>query len=353
MSETMRGFAMLDYEKTGMIDRPIAKIVDPKDILVKTKAVAVCTSDIHMVDDPSYKMYSKGMIGCFIGHEATGVVYEVGADVKDFKVGDRVVLPAYYPDHNSKVAQLGHPEFDLMASRTANPELDGMFAEYIRCPNGDANLGHIPDNVTDEQAVIMSDMGATAISGLEYLDIQPGESVAVIGIGPVGLMGVNCAAAGNAGFVYAVGNRATTLERAKEMGATHVVNYKECDFVEEIIKLNGGPVDKVLICGGNENTLTQAFKLCRKGGRVSNLAFWPYLSTPMPCLGMGNREYQAIGIKCGRYFYERILQLVAAGRIQPEKAISHLYHGIEKTPEAFAVMQRSGPDVIKSVVIYE
>ena len=353
MKETMRGFAMLDYKKTGMIDRPIAKIVHPKDILVKTKAVSICTSDIHMVDDPSYKIYSQGLMGSFLGHEATGVVCQVGSEVKDFKVGDRVVLPSFYPDHNIKVAQLGHPEFDIMSSRTASKELDGMFAEYINCPNGDANLGHIPDNVTDEQAVIMSDMGATAISGLEYLDIQPGESVAVIGIGPVGLMGVNCAAVFGAGALYAVGNRALTLEKAKEMGATHIVNYKQCDYVEEIVKLNGGPVDKVLICGGNENTLVQSFKLCRKGGRVSNLAFWPYTTVPIPSLGLSNREYQAICIRCGRYFYERILQLVAAGRIQPKKEISHLFHGIEKTPEAFAVMQNSGPDVIKSVVIYE
>lgn len=354
MTEMMRGLAMLGPGKVGMIEKPKSKISDPKDILVKTKAVAVCTSDIHMVDSfEEYRMYAQGMIGCFIGHEATGVVCDVGSDVKDFKVGDRVVLPSYYPDHNCKVAQLGHPEFDVMSSRTANPNLEGMFAEYILCPNGDANLGHIPDNVTDEQAVIISDMGATAVAGLEYLDIQPGESVAVIGVGPVGLMGVNIAASGNAGMIYAVGNRPITLEKAKEMGANYILNYKECDYVKQIIKLNNGQVDKVLICGGNEQTVCQAMMLCRQGGSVVNLTFWLYPTVPIPCLGGGNRNYIQVGIRCGRYYYERIMQMVAAGRIQPEKEISHLYHGIDKTVDAFEVMRKSGPDVIKSVVIYD
>lgn len=349
MKETMKGFAMLGKGETGIIEKPMAKIEDPKDVIIKTTAVSICTSDIHMVAAANY----PGMFGCFIGHEAVGVVTEVGSEVKDFKVGDRVCLSNYNPDHGIKCAQEGHPEYDASWARTCDPNLEGMFAEYIRYPRADANLAHIPDNVTDEQAVIISDMGATAFSGLEYIDIQPGENIAVIGIGPVGLMGVNGAVACGAGRIFAVGNRPATLEAAKKMGATDVLNYKECNYVDEIIKLNGGPVDKVLVCGGNDQTVLEAFKVCKKGGKIGNLAFFFYPTIPIGCFGLGSRQYQQIGIKVGRYFYERLLNMVSYGRIQPELEISHLYHGIDKTPEAFEIMKESGPDVIKSVVIYD
>jgi alcohol dehydrogenase (NADP+) len=343
----MRGFAMLDKGKTGIIEKPDPVIGSPTDSIIKVTAVAPCTSDVHLVESGAF----KSMYGNFIGHESVGVVQEVGSAVKDFKPGDRVAVPDASPFWDSMEAQDGMPNYSPGCSMTTNPDLQGMFAEYIRYERTDSGLAHIPDNVTDVQAVMSVDMMATCATAIPFLDIKFGETVAVLGIGPVGLMGVGLVILNGAGRVYAVGSRPACFEAAKKMGATDIVNYKDGSIKEQILTKNDGPVDKVFICGGESDILMDAFNLCKPGGRIANVSFFFTPNAQIPTFMNSDKAYCSFRINNGRLFIERLLKLIAYGRIHPEYVVSHVMNGLDKIPEAFQMMVDKKPEMIKPVVI--
>jgi threonine dehydrogenase-like Zn-dependent dehydrogenase len=343
----MRGFAMLEKGKTGIIEKPDPVIKNPTDAIIKVTAVAPCTSDVHLVESGAF----KSMYGNFIGHESVGVVQEVGSAVKGFKPGDRVAVPDISPFWDSMEAQDGMPNFSPGSGRTTNPDLQGMFAEYIHFERADSGLAHIPDNVTDAQAVMAVDMIPTPATAIPFLDIKLGETVVVIGIGPVGLMGVGLVVLNGAGRIFGVGSRPACFEVARKMGATDLINYKEGSIKDQILAKNGGPVDKVLVCGGDSDVLMEAFGMCKRGGHIASVAMFSTPTAQIPAFGNSDKEYRAFQIYNGRLFIERLLNLIAYERIHPEYAVSHVMHGLDSIPEAFQMMTVKKPDMIKPVVI--
>lgn len=344
----MRGFGMLDVGKVGWLEKPDLKIKSPTDVLIKTTAVAHCTSDVHLVETG----YLPSMLGNIIGHEAVGVVTEIGTEVRDFKVGDRVAIHDMSPFYGDQMSQLGASNYSPNCCRTLNPNLDGMFSEYILFERADSGLAHIPDNVTDAQALMAIDMVTTAFTGIEMLDINFGESIAVIGIGPVGLCGIEGCAISGAGKIIAVGHRSACKEMAKKMGASVVLDYQDGPIVEQIIATNSGqPVDKVLICGYYPEVLMDSFAVCRPGGTIANVAMMGDKET-IPGFYASDKTYQSLMNKCGRYWLERLLSLISEGRIHPENAISHIYHGFDSIPEAFAKMASKTDDLIKTISVF-
>ena len=344
----MRGFAMLDIGKTGWIEKPDLAIKNPTDVLIKTTAVAHCTSDVHLVESG----FLPSMIGNIIGHEAVGVVVEVGSEVKDFKAGDRVAISNNSPFWGDSLTQKGVSNFCPGADRTLNPELDGMFSEYILFERADTGLAHIPDNVTDEQALMAVDMMATAYEGIKSLDIQFGDTVAVIGIGPVGLCGVEGCAISGAGKIIAVGHRAVCKEAALKMGASVVLDYADGPIVKQILDANNGqPVDRVLICGAYKDVLIDAFDLCRAGGKIANVAMLEEKES-IPGFWAAKCGFDSCMVGCGRYLLEGLLALISSGRVHPENAISHVYHGFESIPEAFEKMSHKTDDLIKTISVF-
>ena len=192
----MKGFAMLGPNKTGFIEKEDPK-VGSRDALVRPLAVAPCTSDIHTVFEDALGP-RENMI---LGHEACGVIVEVGEDVKDFKPGDRVLVPAI------------------------TPIKDGVFATRFHVNDADGNLAHLPDEIDPAEACMLSDMIPTGLHASEMAGVTFGDAVAVIGIGPVGLMALRGAVLHGAGRVFAVGSREKTVEVAKKYGATDIIDY--------------------------------------------------------------------------------------------------------------------------------
>jgi threonine dehydrogenase-like Zn-dependent dehydrogenase len=145
---------------------------------------------------------------------------------------------------------------------------DGVFAEYFHVNDADGNLALIPEGVDPIEAVMLCDMVPTGFHGVELADVQFGDTVCVIGIGPVGLMAVAGAVSRGASRLFAIGSRPKCIEVAKEFGATDIINYHEGDIVEQIMeKTQGKGVDKVIIAGGNSDTFIQAVKIVKPGGR--------------------------------------------------------------------------------------
>lgn len=349
----MKGLAMLGIGQIGWIEKNEPECGE-LDAIVKPLAVSPCTSDIHTV--------WEGAIGdrhdMILGHEAVGEVVEVGKLVKDIKVGDRVLVPAITPDWGSLEAQAGYAMHSggMLAGWKFSNFKDGVFAEYFHVNEADANLAVIPEGVKLEDAVMLSDMVPTGFHGAELADVQYGDNVCVVGIGPVGLMAVAASQLHGAANLYAVGSRPNCVKIAREYGATDIINYREGDIVEQILnKTNGKGVDKVIIAGGDVNTVGQAIRMVAPGGIVSNVNYFgsgDLISIPRiewGC-GMGHKTIRGGLMPGGRLRMEKLARLLETGRLDTSKLLTHRFKGFEHMEEALLLMKDKPADLIKPVV---
>lgn len=350
----MKGFAMLGINKVGWIEKDYQK-AGPYDAVVRPLAVSPCTSDIHTV--------FEGAIGerhdMILGHEAVGEVVEVGSEVKDFKPGDRVVVPAITPDWRSLEVQAGFHQHSngMLAGWKFSNFKDGVFAEYFHVNDADMNLALLPDEISLESAVMIADMMTTGFHGAENAEIQMGSSVVVLGIGAVGLMSVVGAKLRGAGRIIGVGSRPVCVEAAKFYGANDIVNYKDGDIVKQIMDLTHGKgVDRVITAGGGVETLAQAVEMVKPGGVVSNVNYFGTGETlPVPRLewGCGMAHKKIVGGLCpgGRLRMESLIDLVKYNRVDLSKLVTHVFDGFENIEEALLLMKDKPKDLIKPVVI--
>ena len=350
----MKGYAMLGIGKTGWIEKEVP-ICGPLDAIVKPIAVSPCTSDIHTV--------WEGAIGertdMILGHEAVGEIVEVGSLVKDLKVGDRVIVPAITPDWGSLEAQGGYAMHSggMLSGWKFSNFMDGVFAEYFHVNEADANLARLPSSVDPAAAVMLSDMVPTGLHGAELADVQYGDSVCVIGIGPVGLMSVAGAALRGAGRLFAVGSRPNCIEVAKAYGATDIINYRYGDIVTQIMDKTGGKgVDKVIVAGGDNDTFIQAIDMLKPGGRIGNVNYLgagDYVRIPRVqwgC-GMGHKTIAGGLMPGGRLRMEKLAALLVNGRLDTSRLLTHRFQGFEHLEEALLLMKDKPKDLIKPVVL--
>lgn len=350
----MKGFAMLGIGKTGWIEKEKPSC-GPMDAIVRPLAVSPCTSDVHTV--------WEGAIGersdMILGHEAVGEVVEVGSLVKDFKPGDKVIVPAITPDWGALESQAGYSMHSggMLAGWKFSNFKDGVFGELFHVNEADGNLALLPEDIDIAAATMLSDMVPTGFHGVELADVQFGDNVCVIGIGPVGLMAVAGAALKGAADLYAVGSRAICAKTAKEYGATDIINYRDGDIVQQIMeKTHGKGVDKIVIAGGDVDTLSQAIQMLKPGGRIGNVNYLgsgDYIKIPRVewgC-GMGHKIIAGGLMPGGRLRMEKLAGLVRTGRLDPSKLLTHKFSGFEHMEEALMLMKDKPRDLIKPVVV--
>lgn len=349
----MKGYAMLKIGEAGWIekDRPVC---GPQDAIVRPLALAPCTSDVHTV--------WEGAVGdrhnMILGHEGCGEVVEVGSLVKDFKPGDKVLVPAITPDWNSVQAQAGfsmHSNVMLGGWKFSNIK-DGVFGEFFHVNDPDGNLAHLPKSISPEEACMLSDMVPTGFHGAELADIQYGDEVLVIGIGPVGLMGVAGANLRGASRIIAVGTRKVCVEAAKFYGATDFVSYKDGSIEEQVLAMTHGQgVDKVIIAGGDNDTFEPAIKCLKAGGRIGNVNYLgngTYVKIPRAewGVGMGHKTIAGGLMPGGRLRMEKLGRLVALGKLDVNPLLTHRMKGFENVEKALYLMKDKPADLIKPVV---
>ncbi|MDO5734092.1 MAG: NAD(P)-dependent alcohol dehydrogenase [Eubacteriales bacterium] len=350
----MKAYAMLGIGKTGWIEKARPEC-GPLDAICKPISLAPCTSDCHTVWEGAIGERSEMVLG----HEAAGEIVEVGSLVKDFKVGDRVLLTAITPDWNSLEAQAGFPMHSggMLAGWKFSNIKDGVFAEYFHVNDADGNLALIPEGVDPVLAPMLSDMVPTGFHGAELADIKYGDEVLVIGIGPVGLMSVAASYLGGASAIYAVGTRPNCIEAAKGYGASEIINYKEAPIVDQVMELTHGKgVDKVIIAGGTVHTFPQAVKCVKAGGCVANVNYFG--EGDCICLprvewgvGMGHKTIKGGLMPGGRLRLERLASLVTHGRLDLAPLVTHLFNGLEGVEPALELMRQKPEDLIKPVVV--
>jgi threonine dehydrogenase-like Zn-dependent dehydrogenase len=353
----MKGFAMIKPDVVGFVEKEDPK-AGHRDAIVKPLAVAPCTSDIHTV----YENALGPRENLILGHEACGEVVEVGDEVKDFKPGDRVLIPAITPDWGGLGSQAGYAVHDdaMLGGWKFSNFKDGVFATKIHINDADANLALLPKEIDVDVACMLSDMIPTGVHGSEMAGTTYGDTVAVIGIGPVGLMAVRGAYLHGAGRIFGVGTRPKCVEVAKAYGATDIVSYKDGDIADVILEKTGGAgVDVVLIAGGDaEHTFDQAVRMLKPGGSVGNINYLNggdtvKFNAGSWGVGMGHKTIHGGLMPGGRLRMEKLASLVVNGRIDPSLMITHRFEGFEKIAEAVELMHNKPADLIKPVVICE
>ena len=345
---------MLGIGKTGWIEKERPKCGE-LDAIVRPIAISPCTSDIHTV--------WEGALGertdMILGHEAVGEVVEVGSLVSDIKIGDRVIVPAITPNWGSVEAQGGYSMHSggMLSGWKFSNFKDGVFSEFFHVNEADANLARLPDSVDPAAAVMLSDMVPTGLHGAELADVQYGDSVCVIGIGPVGLMSVAGATLRGAGKIYAVGSRPNCIDAAKFYGATDIINYRDGSLLDQIMeRTHHKGVDKVIVAGGDNDTFIDAVKMLKPGGIIGNVNYLgsgDFVRIPRiewGC-GMGHKTIAGGLMPGGRRRMEKLVSLLEFNRLDTSPLLTHRFNGFEHLEDALMLMKEKPADLIKPVVV--
>lgn len=350
---TMKAFVMRRIGETGMMDKPLPG-VGAGDALIRTTAALICTSDVHTV---------AGAIGertdRTLGHEAVGVIEELGGDVRGLSVGDRVVVGAITPCWRCENCQRGFSSQcggALGGWKFANTK-DGSLAEFFHVNDAEANLAPIPDGLSDERAVYACDMLSTGIAAAENAAIPPGGTVAVFGAGPVGMMAIAGAKLLGAGHVIAVEYMPKRQDFARYFGADDVIGIPSLDPVAEILKRTEGKgVDSAIEALGSPETFASSVKVTRPGGTISNVGYHGQGDVvPIPRVewgvGMADKTIRTALCPGGRVRMERMLRLLARRRIDPTPMTTHRFP-FSEIERGFAMMTGKEDGIIKPLILF-
>lgn len=349
----MKAFVMKEIGRVGFMDKPVPR-PGPNDAVVRTTRALICTSDSHTVG---------GGIGprtdLTLGHEAVGVVHEVGSEVKVFKPGDRVLVGAITPDWGHPAAQDGYSSQSgsaLGGWKFANTK-DGVFAEYFHVNEADANMSLIPEGVTDDAAVYCCDMLSTGFMGAENGNIPIGGTVAVLAQGPVGLMCTVGARLRGAGLIIGIESVPSRQKLAQMYGADEIVDFTREDVVERVHELTGGEgVDTAIEALGADATFQTAVKIIKPGGTVSNTGYFgegEFVRIPRVEWGVGMADKTIATGLCpgGRLRMQRLLRVLEGGRVDPTHMTTHTFH-FDEMERAFEVMDKKLEDVVKTLITF-
>lgn len=370
---------------------PDPEIVNPHDAIVRVTMSTTCGSDLHFIDGDIPGM-RKGDV---IGHEFMGEIVEVGPAVKRVKRGDRVVVPSFVScgscwfcehempslcDNTNPRAELqepvlGYPTGGVYGYTHAFGGYAGSHAQYIRVPHADNDCFVVPEGLTDEQVIFLSDAAPTGFMGAEFCDIQPGDTVAVWGCGGVGLMAIESAYLLGAGRVIAIDRYPERLRLALEHGGAEILDYTEVNVVEALKELTGGRgPDACIECVGMEahgkglehgydrvkqalhlhtdrgEALREAIVACRKGGVVSVMGVYGAMDKfPLGVVmnkGLTLRSAQQFGQK----YVPRLLEHVVKGELDPSYLVTHRF-SLEDAAAGYDLFKTKEDGCVRAVFI--
>lgn len=252
-----------------------AQLIDPTDAVVRVEAVTICGTDLHILKGDTPEVTD----GRILGHEGVGTIVEIGSAVSTFQVGDRVIISCVSACGSCSYCHQGlyaHCQAEEGAPGIGwifGHLIDGTQAELVRVPFADNSLYKVPEGVTDEAAVMLSDILPTGFEiGVRYGQVKPGDVVAVVGAGPVGLAAMMTAGLYGASRVIALDLDPNRLDQALGFGATDAVNSGDSDWLEQVMAMTDGfGVDVAIEAVGVPATFTACTRMVRPGGHVANV----------------------------------------------------------------------------------
>ena len=279
------------------------------DVLVKVMAVGVCGSDVHY--------YEHGRVGEFVvekplilGHECSGVVTDVGSNVTRFKVGDRVAIEPGVPCGECEYCKSGKYNLCLDVEFLATPPVAGAFSQYITHPEG--SLFHIPEELSYEAATL-NEPFSVGVQACKRANVQPGSTVVIMGMGPVGLMAVVAAKAFGATKIIVSDLEKIRLDEALKLGATHAINIKEEDVATRINEITKGKgVNYAFETAGNPIALQNALAALNNGGTLAIVGLPQQENIELNIPFIANHEINIVGIFRYANTYDMGLEMLAS-----------------------------------------
>ena len=352
-STTMKAVVFRGTNDIRLEDVPKPK-PGPGEALIKVTLTTICGTDVHIVRG-EYPVAD----GLIIGHEPVGVIAELGAGVTGYRVGERVIVGAITPCGQCFACLSGHQSqcgrdkgFEALGGWRFGNTINGAQAEYLVVPNAQANLAKIPDELTDEQVVLLTDIASTGISGAESGEIKLGDKVAVFALGPIGL----CAAIGarllGASQVIGVDGDDARIAFAKKMGVDVVLDYRKVDVIDEIRRITGGGADVAIEALGTQPTFENALRVLRPGGTLSSLGVYSgKLQVPYDAFGAGLAEYRIVTTLCpgGKERLTRLINMVKSGRLDLRPLITHRFP-LDRIKEAYELFGSRLEGVMKVAI---
>ena len=334
-------------------EAPDPKIIDPTDVIVQVDTTTICGTDLHILkgDVPAV---TDGRI---LGHEGVGTITEVGQGVSKLAVGDRVIISCITSCGSCSYCQQRLPAHCLDDEGTSGIGwifghlINGTQAEYVRVPFADSSLHKLPEGVSDEAALMLSDILPTGFEiGVRNGRVEPGDVVAVIGAGPVGLAAIMTAGLYGASRIIAIDLDDNRVEQAKAFGATDAVNSGAPDWRDAVLAMTDGlGTDVAIEAVGVPATFEMATELIRPGGTVANVG----VHGKSVELKLQDLWIKDIAITTGLVSATTtpmLLKLVAQGKLTPEKFVSHRFT-FDSIMEAYDTFDRAAQTKALKVAI--
>jgi len=332
MASMMKATVFIEPGRIELTDKPIPD-VGPNDALIRITTTTICGTDIHILRG-EFPVES----GLTLGHEPIGIIEKLGAGVRGYAEGQRVLCSAVTPCgqcssclsgfHSQCGSDLAVGWKSIGGFKIGN-WLNGCQAEYFIVPDAQANLALIPDELSDEDVLMVPDIFTTGVGAAEAGEIKVGDVVVLVAQGPIGL----CATAGarltGAALIITVDPSADRREKSRTMGADVVLDPTQCDVVEEVMRLtHGRGADVAVECLGLSETFQTCVNVTRPGGTISSIGVYSNdIPIPLAGFGAGLAHKRITSILCpgGKERMRRLIQMVANQRIKLDHLVTHTY----------------------------
>ena len=345
MDGKMKVAVMEAIGKIKMEERDIPKAKD-NEVLVKLEYVGICGSDLHY--------YETGAIGDFVveppfvlGHEPGGTVVEVGKDVKHLKVGDRVALEPGKTCGHCEFCKTGRYNLCPDVVFFATPPVDGVFQEYVA---HEADLCFkLPENVSTLEGALIEPLAVGFHAAMQG-GARAGQTAVVMGSGCIGLVTMMALKAMGVSKVYVVDIMEKRLEKALELGADGVINGKEKDAVEEVMKLTDGRgCDLVIETAGTQITTVQAMRMTKKGATIVLVGYSKTGEMTLPISMALDKELTFKTVFRYRHIYPMAIEAVAAGKVNLKGIVTDIF-SLDEVQKAMDYSVNNKADVVKAVI---
>jgi alcohol dehydrogenase len=342
----------------GVNEFQVEEVAKPRagvgEAVIRVTLTTICGTDLHIVRG-EYPVKP----GLIIGHEPVGVIEELGAGVTGYEIGDRVLVGAITPCGQCRgclsghLSQCGHGAgYEAIGGWRFGNTINGAQAEYLLVPAAQANLAKIPDELTDEQVVLLADIASTGFSGAESGNVRIGDAVVVFAQGPIGL----CATAGaklmGASLIIGVDGDDNRLAMARRMGADVVLDYREVDVVAEVKRLTGDGADVAIEALGTQQTFESALRSLRPGGTLSSLGVYSgKLQMPYEAFAAGLGDHRIVTTLCpgGKERMRRLMEVVKYGRVDLTPLLTHVV-SLDEIAEGYRIFGERLDGVLKVAV---
>ena len=335
----MRAMVYRGAGQRTFTEMPDPQITDDADVIVRVDATTICGTDLHILagDVPSVRP------GRILGHEAVGTVEDVGSAVHTMGPGDRVLVSCISICGACRYCREGH--YGLCRGGggwVLGHTFDGTQAEYVRVPFADTSTYRLPDGVGDEDALMLADILPTGYEvGVLKAGVSPGDVVAVVGTGPVGLAAIMAARLFSPSHVIAIDHAELRLDAAKQFGADIIVNNAVADPLAVVRAVTDGlGADVAIEAVGKPETFELAVSLARPGARIANIG----VHGKPAALHLEDQWIRDITVTTGlvdTYSTPTLLRLVASGQLEASKLITHRF-GFDDFDEAYEVLSHAG-----------